>query len=476
MLALLRRQIAALSEIVSSLDCSSLEGVRAAEVVELFSRGEKLCASGIALAARRVEETGHFRKEGTRDASEWLAGVTGDSCSAAREQLETARNLSFLPSSLEDAFRSGGLSQKQANEVRKAAEKDPDKTDELVFLAGKSSLRELREEAGKVIDAALSKEEDEERHARVQRERHLQTWKKNGALMGEFSLTPESGAHLLGALESLAGRLFEQARAEGRSEPHAAYMADALVALATSEGKEPSRGSLPSYEVVMRVDLEALVRGHLLPDEECSIDGVGHVPVSLVQSYLDRAKVRLVVERHEDVVSVFSMRRNIPRALDIALRARDRTCVVPGCRASFFLERDHVQEFAKGGPTTLSNLVLLCSRHHKMKTNEGFRIKGRPGAWRWLKPDGSPAGPYEQEGGETPPGATGDASGGTTPRLRAAGDAVPHHLATGPEARGAEATDPAPAPEPEPEPAFGGELRGDDATCGDDEQLTLLRC
>jgi hypothetical protein len=143
----------------------------------------------------------------------------------------------------------------------------------------------------------------------------------------------------------------------------------------------------------MRIDLQALVRGHLLPGEECSIDGVGHVPISVVQLYLDVAKIRLVVTDGVEIRSIFSFKRTIGPALDTALHHRDRTCVVPGCTSTFHLERDHVREFAKKGPTTLSNLVLLCPYHHRLKTNKGFRIEGVPGSWRWLKPDGSVAGP-----------------------------------------------------------------------------------
>jgi hypothetical protein len=97
-----------------------------------------------------------------------------------------------------------------------------------------------------------------------------------------------------------------------------------------------------------------------------------------VQSYLDAAKVRLVVTDGADVRSVYSCRRNISRALDTALRARDRCWCVPGCGATFRLERDHIKEYARSGPTTLDNLCLLCSRHHKMKSTKGFRIEGSP--------------------------------------------------------------------------------------------------
>jgi len=135
----------------------------------------------------------------------------------------------------------------------------------------------------------------------------------------------------------------------------------------------------------MRIDLEALVRGSLLPGEECSIDGTGHVPVSVVQRYLDIAQVHLAVTKGVDVVSIFSFSRTIPAALRRALEVRDRTCVVPGCQSTFHLEIDHVHEYGKRGPTALSNLCRLCRFHHRLKTVGKYRIEGGPGNWRWEK-------------------------------------------------------------------------------------------
>jgi 5-methylcytosine-specific restriction endonuclease McrA len=53
-------------------------------------------------------------------------------------------------------------------------------------------------------------------------------------------------------------------------------------------------------------------------------------------------------------------RRAIPAVLRTALIARDRTCVVPSCSSTFHLEIDHIQEYSKGGATTLANLCRLC--------------------------------------------------------------------------------------------------------------------
>jgi 5-methylcytosine-specific restriction endonuclease McrA len=138
--------------------------------------------------------------------------------------------------------------------------------------------------------------------------------------------------------------------------------------------------------ILFHVDFEALRRGALGPGEECTVEGGGHVPLSVVQQYLDTARVRLLVESGCDVTSVFSCTRTIPASVQTALLARDRTCVVPGCGSTFHLEIDHIVEFAKGGKTMLSNLCRLCRMHHAMKTQEGYRIEGGPGKWRWIPP------------------------------------------------------------------------------------------
>jgi 5-methylcytosine-specific restriction endonuclease McrA len=86
--------------------------------------------------------------------------------------------------------------------------------------------------------------------------------------------------------------------------------------------------------------------------------------------------------------------------------------VVPGCTSTFHLEIDHIVEFAKGGKTMLSNLCLLCRRHHAMKSQDGYRIEGRPGDWRWVPPpergrQPAPAGADGRRARRRPAGVTG---------------------------------------------------------------------
>ena len=419
----LEQHLEAMKAIVSELEPDSLSGAEAALLVTSFATGAHLCNAGKAICARVVATTGHFESEGHRDAASWLAETSGETKGAARDLLETADGLSRLPE-LAEAFCAGELSDKKALEIARAGAIDPSSEHDLVEAAQATSLGELRDRASAVRAAARAHEEDEQAHRRLHARRNLSTWTdKEGAFEGRFSLTPEDGASLMGRLGELASLLFEESRAKGITERRGAYLADALVLLArgeapapeTPEGSEttPATGQrrlpAPDYTILMRVDLEALVRGHLARGEECSIDGGGHVPLSVVQSYLDEARLRLVVTKGTDVCSVFSFSRTIPAALKTALLARDRSCVVPGCGSSFRLEIDHIKEFARGGPTALSNLCRLCTYHHRLKSVSGYRIEGGPGAWRWVAPpragSGAPPTPTSPPGTAPPPDA-----------------------------------------------------------------------
>jgi hypothetical protein len=66
--------------------------------------------------------------------------------------------------------------------------------------------------------------------------------------------------------------------------------------------------------------------------------------------------------------------RSIPSAIRRALWLRDRGCRFPGCGHKRFLHGHHIQHWLAGGPTSLNNLVLLCSRHHRLLHEGGWSI------------------------------------------------------------------------------------------------------
>ena len=88
------------------------------------------------------------------------------------------------------------------------------------------------------------------------------------------------------------------------------------------------------------------------------------------------------------VVEVAAKRRTIPPALRRALQHRDRGCRFPGCGVRF-VQGHHIRHWAQGGPTALSNLALLCRRHHRAVHEEGYQLDRQPdGELCFRRPDG----------------------------------------------------------------------------------------
>ena len=138
--------------------------------------------------------------------------------------------------------------------------------------------------------------------------------------------------------------------------------------------------------VHVMVDHAALIRGTVEPGETCEIPGVGPIPVATARSMLSDAFLAVLVTDGTDIKAVAHMGRLIPARLRTALDARDQVCVVPGCGESKRLEIDHVIPIEQGGPTCQSNLAKLCKWHHYLKTHQGHKLKGKPGAWIWKPP------------------------------------------------------------------------------------------
>ena len=98
-----------------------------------------------------------------------------------------------------------------------------------------------------------------------------------------------------------------------------------------------------------------------------------------------------VVMRHDaegQVVEIGARTRTIPPALRRALQHRDHGCRFPGCGVRVG-QGHHIRHWANGGPTTLSNLALLCRRHHRAVHEEGYQVDRQPdGELRFRRPDG----------------------------------------------------------------------------------------
>jgi hypothetical protein len=141
------------------------------------------------------------------------------------------------------------------------------------------------------------------------------------------------------------------------------------------------------YQVVVHVDAPAL------PDDQApgqsTLEGGTHVSAETSRRLACDA-TRVVMRHDEDgrVVDVGVRTRTIPPALRRAMHHRDRGCRFPGCELPFG-QGHHIRHWAHGGPTTLSNLAMLCRRHHRAVHEEGFQLERlSDGALRFRRPDG----------------------------------------------------------------------------------------
>lgn len=399
--------VEALASYVSGLDVGLVSGADAARLTELFARGERLCATGKAMAARRAAQCSIGTKTGARSDAEWLAGVSGGGIGDAQAALDTAEQMESQPE-LGEACRQGLLSPDQAAEITQASKADPGSTDRLVEQAQKRSLKGLKEACRSVRNHAASRQDDEERLRRLQQERHFRHFQKadgGGRLFGE--LAPDDYARFVACFEPFVRDAFGAARKDGRREPTDRYAADALLAMAESATSQTGSGAKrpPPATVIAVVDHAALLRGHTLDGETCEIEGIGPVPVAVVTEMAKDAFLAAVVKKGVDIRSVVHLGHD-PTALQrSALIARDRHCAVPGCDVTHGLESHHVKPWEDTHQTRLDDLARVCSHHHDQISYEHWTLDGPPNQRSWAPPEGGPPpGPFDDDGIHLQPG------------------------------------------------------------------------
>jgi hypothetical protein len=179
--------------------------------------------------------------------------------------------------------------------------------------------------------------------------------------------------------------------------------ADALVLMADTllSSRPAARAGGDGYQVVVHADAAALVDDE---DGSCELeDGTPLHPETARRLACDASVVR-ILERDGRPLSVGRKRRSVPPALRRALKSRDRVCRFPGCTQRRFLHAHHIDHWAQGGRTDLSNLIHVCFHHHRLLHEGGYSIeRGAGGALRFRRPDGKVI-------STAPPRPTGDRS------------------------------------------------------------------
>ncbi|GAB3566454.1 HNH endonuclease signature motif containing protein [Spelaeicoccus albus] len=105
------------------------------------------------------------------------------------------------------------------------------------------------------------------------------------------------------------------------------------------------------------------------------LEGYGPIPASMARRLAAGAQTwtRLLTDPVTDRIINADPKKYRPNAaLRKLVRARDGTCRFPSCNIpAGACDIDHINPFARGGPTTPENLQALCEHHHEAKT-KGF--------------------------------------------------------------------------------------------------------
>jgi hypothetical protein len=183
------------------------------------------------------------------------------------------------------------------------------------------------------------------------------------------------------------------ARAEAESDAIGidAKRADALTQIAVRALESASEISAHRRPVTVNltIDLPTLLG---LADSPGELSGYGPIPASIARALAaDGNWRRLITEPITGHLLEYGRESyQPPQALVDFLLARDRTCRFPGCRQPAQRgDIDHAVAWDDGGKTDAANLGLLCRRHHRLKTHDGWSIESKSdGSCTWQSPTG----------------------------------------------------------------------------------------
>ncbi|MDQ1395858.1 MAG: hypothetical protein QOG64_1117, partial [Acidimicrobiaceae bacterium] len=332
-----------------------------------------------AQATAEFDAAGMWELDAEVSMTAWLRERGGMTNRSAARIVATGRRLADLPATAA-AWRDGRLSSGQIEAVTahlnpstapRFAELEADLVPLMEGLSARETATLMRAWKARLETV----DPDQIEPVEATRAVHLsctlgEQWRLDG------DLDPESGQ-----LMATAIRLAESADVEGEPARSAATRrADALVDVCRffldHQTSRTGGRHRPHLNVLVDIGDLAARRGGSFVDGGGVLDGP-----SVSALLCDSALHRVVTEGRSAVLDYGTSTRTIPAPLWSALVVRDRCCRFPGCeRPSWWCDGHHVKHVEHGGPTSLSNLVLGCRRHHRILHRAGWQAKLLPDA------------------------------------------------------------------------------------------------
>jgi HNH endonuclease len=218
---------------------------------------------------------------------------------------------------------------------------------------------------------ALVDEQAELDHFERQRaQTRLAKWvKADGMHVLNLELDPEAGSRVFRAIDA---EVETMAQRDGcaKNDHSAGFALAALVQRGIGAGPNPT----PAEVIVIDVDTMRGARHDYSTSETSS--GAA-LPVDAVRrAACEAVMVPTVLARATGaVLDAGRTTRVATRAQRRTLRAMYPTCAFPGCDRSFdWCQIHHIVPWEQGGPSDLANLLPLCSHHHHLVHEGGWRL------------------------------------------------------------------------------------------------------
>jgi hypothetical protein len=394
----------------SSSDPQSIDALDAE--IRTLARQMNVQTYRLLVLVRELDERMGWQKWSMRNCAEWLAWRCDLSLSAAREKVRVAHALRELPA-IAAAFAEGRLSYSKVRALTRVVEYHDEGS--LLAYALEVSAEQVEERCREIRNASPERSAGSAWRAWERRSLTVARDPARGMLKITVEVPMEDGEVIVNAIERVAdatdaaiGLEFAAARKLERvrdsdARPSAAngwpaQRADALLAIAKASlagdraagesGAGAAAGSITAaavadhYQVVVHVDETALRGGA----------GRSDLPIDTIRRLAcDGSLVTVVEDADGTPLDVGRKQRTVSTPLKRALWSRDRGCTFPGCRNTRYVDAHHIRHWADGGDTSLENLTLLCSHHHRALHEGRFAVRhDADGALFFRRPDGRP--------------------------------------------------------------------------------------
>ena len=332
-----------------------------------------------------------------QDAVEELCRQFGLGRHKARQQAKAAGSLKALPATLE-AVKGGWISIEHARAMGESHERAPfaeGEELELIVLAISEDLDQFRKTVALGEDQRRA-DDGLTRHERQRERRNGKVFDGDDEMVilhAEFDRL--AGERVKTALFELSDRLFREDSKAGSNRTHEQRNADALVALITQEpahadssadGDTADEGSYREIKpqattLIVSVDYDTLSgqlkNAGLIDGTPIDIDDLRHIAC-------DAGIIPAIFAADSQPLYMGRKQRAVTSAQKLALVARDRQCMGCGMRASA-CDAHHIIWWDDGGPTDITNLVLLCPKCHKKVHKQGYQVIKNSNGQRRLK-------------------------------------------------------------------------------------------